>query len=74
MRVAVATGVSGPEDVEFVQAVERVGASSVWVAEAYKEVSREVLEVSLEVLEVSLEVLRVVSLVALRVVFQGLLS
>ena len=35
MRVAVATGVTGPDDIEFVRAAERVGAHSVWVAEAW---------------------------------------
>lgn len=35
MQVGVSAVVAGPDDVEFVQAAERVGATSVWVPEAW---------------------------------------
>ena len=35
MKVGVSTAITGPDDVEFVRAVEQLGASSVWIAEAW---------------------------------------
>ena len=35
MQVGISATVTGPDDAAFVQAAERLGATSVWVAEAW---------------------------------------